>query len=111
MKIRGHLVHHAFPNYKYKLALSAFDNSFNLIILAYMYSYIINYLKTALLLAGFIITMSLYDQLHYYCHFGPYVNISWLKKLKLHHLKHHYRDNTRFFGVTNTFWDKVFGTY
>ncbi len=54
--------------------------------------------------------MTLYDILHYYFHFGPETSIKWLNKLKKNHMKHHFRDSDRGFGVTTTFWDWVFGT-
>ncbi len=33
-----------------------------------------------------------------------------LKFLWTHHLKHHYQDEDRAFGVSSPFWDMVFGT-
>ena len=105
------MIHHAFPNLKYKVALAFYDKTYKIILLAFLGNFFIDKLSIALFFAGFIITMSLYDQIHYYCHFGPNLNIPWLKRLKLQHLKHHYRDNTRFFGVTSPIWDIAFGTY
>ena len=62
------------------------------------------------ILLGLHIMITLYDILHYYFHHGPEINIGIVKKLKKNHLKHHFRDQNRGFGVTNTFWDWVFGT-
>jgi sterol desaturase/sphingolipid hydroxylase (fatty acid hydroxylase superfamily) len=59
---------------------------------------------------GTLFGLTFYDILHYYFHFGPEINIAWLVKLKRNHLKHHYRDQSKGFGVTNTLWDNVFGT-
>ena len=60
---------------------------------------------------GFMLTIIAYDSIHYYCHFGPETNIPWLKKMRINHLKHHYRDFNTNFGVTSNVWDKAFGTY
>lgn len=54
--------------------------------------------------------LTMYDILHYYFHFGPDFNIPIVSALKKNHMKHHYRDSDRGFGVTTTFWDWVFGT-
>jgi sterol desaturase/sphingolipid hydroxylase (fatty acid hydroxylase superfamily) len=35
---------------------------------------------------------------------------SWFQKMKDAHLRHHYRDNSKEFGVTVDFWDKAMGT-
>lgn len=64
----------------------------------------------SLIYIGLIGAIIVYDSIHYYCHFGPEINIKWLKYLRINHLKHHYRDPTRYFGVTNTIWDEIFGT-
>lgn len=71
MNMKDHLIHHAFPNLRYKLALSSFDKIYKSIIFAYLYSFVLSYLEIAILLTGFLLAMSLYDQIHYYCHFGP----------------------------------------
>jgi sterol desaturase/sphingolipid hydroxylase (fatty acid hydroxylase superfamily) len=55
--------------------------------------------------------MIMYESIHYYCHFGPEIQIKWLKTLKINHLKHHYRNQSKNYGVTTNFWDKIFGTY
>ncbi|EFA78529.1 Fatty acid hydroxylase [Heterostelium album PN500] len=54
----------------------------------------------------------LYDTIHYYFHHG---DISWfpakLKEFKTNHLNHHYKDDTKNFGITSTIFDIIFGTY
>jgi sterol desaturase/sphingolipid hydroxylase (fatty acid hydroxylase superfamily) len=54
--------------------------------------------------------MILYDVLHYYFHFGSDFPLPILNSLKKNHMKHHYRDSNRGFGVTTTLWDWLFGT-
>lgn len=68
-------------------------------------------LTVATIFVGFASTIIAYDSIHYYCHFGPETNISWLKTLRINHLKHHYRNKDKNFGVTTNFWDKCFGTF
>ena len=108
--IRGHLIHHSFPNHHKKVAISIIPFSIKLILIALAYSLFLDPLCIGLIFVGFLATVIFYDSIHYYCHYGPELNIRWLKYLRINHLKHHYRDQSRFFGVTNTFWDLVFGT-
>jgi dihydroceramide fatty acyl 2-hydroxylase len=46
----------------------------------------------------------------YYFHFGPELNLPVISYLKKNHMKHHFRDSSKGFGVINLFWDWVFGT-
>lgn len=108
--MRGHLLHHAFPNHHKKVAISIINFTFKLLLIALAYSLFLPPLSVGLIFIGFLITIIFYDSIHYYCHFGPELNIPILKYLRINHLKHHYRDQSRFFGVTSTLWDFICGT-
>ncbi|PIN24095.1 Sphingolipid fatty acid hydroxylase [Handroanthus impetiginosus] len=56
-------------------------------------------------LLGYVI----YDCTHYYLHHGkPLKGLSY--RLKRFHMNHHFRIQNMGFGITNTFWDRIFGT-
>ncbi|MBQ0117588.1 MAG: sterol desaturase family protein [Flavobacterium sp.] len=58
---------------------------------------------------GFMIGYLLYGSMHYAIHaFEP--PFEFLKPLWRNHQMHHYRNEHLGFGVSNTLWDKVFGT-
>lgn len=58
---------------------------------------------------GFIIGYLLYASMHYAIHaYAPF--FKWMKPLWRNHHLHHYKDEELGFGVSNTFWDRVFGT-
>ena len=59
---------------------------------------------------GVIFSLVAYDCLHYYFHFGWEPQWQFIANLKRNHLKHHYKNTDKGFGVTSTLWDKVFGT-
>lgn len=59
--------------------------------------------------AGFMSGYLFYDLTHYATHHWPIRNKVFLA-LKRHHMKHHYKEPDALFGVSNTFWDHVFGT-
>ena len=60
--------------------------------------------------AGFLAGYLLYDMTHYYLHHHkPRTRVGrWLREL---HMRHHFQDDTRGFGISAPYWDKAFGTY
>jgi 4-hydroxysphinganine ceramide fatty acyl 2-hydroxylase len=61
------------------------------------------------LFPGFMFGYLLYASMHYAIHaFEP--PFEFMRPLWRNHQMHHYRNEHLGFGVSNTFWDKVFGT-
>lgn len=59
--------------------------------------------------AGFLIGYVAYDSIHYAVHhFTPRSGIG--KRLRELHMRHHFQDDTRGYGVSAPWWDHVFGT-
>jgi sterol desaturase/sphingolipid hydroxylase (fatty acid hydroxylase superfamily) len=48
-------------------------------------------------------------EIHYWIHHGN-LPWEWLRRLKTHHMAHHYAHPNENFGVSNTFTDVLFGT-
>jgi len=61
------------------------------------------------LFAGGALGYMLYDACHYYFHHGN-LNIAYLQWMKTRHLRHHYKDDSKNFGVTSPIFDVLFGT-
>jgi len=59
--------------------------------------------------AGKVTGYMLYDMNHYFLHHSPYT-FGYLKFMKTYHMAHHYKNPNLGFGVSNHFWDIVFGT-
>ena len=59
--------------------------------------------------AGFLAGYLLYDMTHYYLHHGsPRMRFGrWLREL---HMRHHFQDQERGYGISAPYWDRVFGT-
>jgi sterol desaturase/sphingolipid hydroxylase (fatty acid hydroxylase superfamily) len=59
--------------------------------------------------AGFLFGYVCYDSIHYATHHAPMKGkiALWVKH---HHVRHHYLDPERGFGVSTPVWDYVFGT-
>jgi dihydroceramide fatty acyl 2-hydroxylase len=59
--------------------------------------------------AGFLAGYLAYDMLHYHVHHHtPRTAVG--RKLRELHMRHHFQDDERGFGVSAPYWDRVFGT-
>ena len=110
-----HLSHHVFMNSKYRVAMTLYHTIWSLIKFYCGGYLIVGHVPTASLLAGVIHGANWYDFIHYSYHnldlkFPMQWMQDWYDDLKHHHLVHHFRDNTKGFGVTNFFMDKIFDT-
>jgi sterol desaturase/sphingolipid hydroxylase (fatty acid hydroxylase superfamily) len=61
------------------------------------------------LFAAFITGYLGYDMIHYATHHFT-IRAKWLKKVKLHHMQHHYKTPNMRYGVSSPLWDVIFGT-
>jgi sterol desaturase/sphingolipid hydroxylase (fatty acid hydroxylase superfamily) len=59
--------------------------------------------------AGFLAGYLAYDMTHYYVHHHKPRTIVG-RKLRELHMRHHFQDHERGFGVSAPYWDRVFGT-
>jgi len=58
---------------------------------------------------GFLLGYLVYDISHYAIHHFNFKGNIW-KKIKQHHMLHHYQDPDKGYGVSSPLWDKVFGS-
>jgi 4-hydroxysphinganine ceramide fatty acyl 2-hydroxylase len=56
---------------------------------------------------GFMIGYLFYDISHYAIHHFNFKGAVW-KKIKHHHMLHHYQDPSKGYGVSSPLWDKIF---
>jgi sterol desaturase/sphingolipid hydroxylase (fatty acid hydroxylase superfamily) len=65
--------------------------------------------KGSVFAAGFFLGYLVYDMTHYYLHhFTPKTPFG--KVMRELHMRHHFQDDTRGFGISAPFWDYVFRT-
>lgn len=59
--------------------------------------------------AGFLVGYLVYDYIHFATH---YINFQskFFKDLKRNHMLHHFKTPNLRYGVSSTFWDKIFGS-
>ena len=59
--------------------------------------------------AGFFAGYLVYDMMHYYLHhFRPHGRLG--RFLRERHMRHHFQDDTKGFGISAPYWDDVFRT-
>ncbi len=103
-----HGVHHSYPRDRTRLVMPLpvsiplaiiFYFLFKIIFGEYHYTYF----------AGLVFGYLCYDYIHYATHHFP-MKRGIGKFLKVYHLKHHFRNENKSFGVSSPLWDYVFGT-
>ncbi len=102
-----HGVHHDYPNDLKRLVLppsasiplaTGFYFLFNALLPpTYVYAFF----------PAFITGYLVYDMTHYAIHHFNFKSGLW-KKIKQHHMLHHYQDPSRGYGVSSDLWDKIF---
>jgi sterol desaturase/sphingolipid hydroxylase (fatty acid hydroxylase superfamily) len=104
-----HGVHHDHPNDPMRLVMPP-SVSVPLAALFYLlFVWVLGPERALPMGAGFFAGYLAYDMTHYYVHhFKPRGPIG--RKLRELHMRHHFQDGTRGFGVSAPYWDKVFGT-
>lgn len=110
-----HGCHHDYPNDSMRLVIPP-TASITLAILMYgMFYFFIVFLGGASLgahhafFASFVFGYVVYDMMHYATHYAKFKN-KWFREIQKNHLDHHYVDHDKGFGLSNVFWDRVFGT-
>ena len=102
-----HGVHHDYPNDANRLVMPPSAS----IPLALGFYFLFDWLlPTGVIFAffpGFIGGYLAYDMTHYALHHANFKN-PFLRKLKQHHMLHHYSDATKGYGVSLSLWDKIF---
>ena len=104
-----HGVHHEHPNDPLRLVMPP-AVSVPLAALVFGVLYLIFGERYAPALgAGFFAGYLVYDMLHYYLHhFTPHGRLG--RMLRERHMRHHFQDDTRGFGISAPYWDEVFRT-
>ena len=58
-----------------------------------------------------LLTTCFYEFCHCIQHLGYKPRSKWLAMIKQRHMAHHFHDESGNFGITNYFWDRLFGTF
>jgi sterol desaturase/sphingolipid hydroxylase (fatty acid hydroxylase superfamily) len=104
-----HGVHHQYPNDKDRLVMPITVSIplaalFGLLFVSLMGE------KGWGFFAGFGAGYVGYDMMHYAVHHVQNSKSALFRKIRRHHMAHHFRDTRQGFGVSSYFWDRVFRT-
>jgi dihydroceramide fatty acyl 2-hydroxylase len=104
-----HGVHHDHPNDPMRLVMPPSVSVPLAVIFVYVFYLVIGSPGFMPFGAGFLAGYLYYDMLHYHVHHHvPKTALG--KKLRELHMRHHFQDHDRGYGVSAPFWDYVFGT-
>ncbi len=101
-----HGVHHDYPRDSKRLVMVP---SVSLPLAVIFYSLFSLFLSPAHLysfFSGFVLGYLFYDMTHYAIHHANFKSPFW-KKIKQHHMLHHYDDPSKGYGVSSVLWDKI----
>lgn len=104
-----HGVHHQYPNDKDRLVMPITVS----IPLAVLFGFLfVTFMgdKGWGFFCGFGAGYVFYDMMHYSVHHVQNSKSALFRKIRRHHMAHHFRDTRLGFGVSSYFWDRVFKT-
>jgi sterol desaturase/sphingolipid hydroxylase (fatty acid hydroxylase superfamily) len=104
-----HGVHHDHPNDPLRLVMPPSASVPLAMLFLCLFWLVLGYDAALAFGGGFLAGYLAYDMLHYHVHHHtPRTAVG--RKLREHHMRHHFQDDERGFGVSAPYWDRVFGT-
>ncbi len=104
-----HGVHHDYPSDSKRLVMPPSVSVPLALLFYYLFLAIFGYEKVSSFMPGFLTGYLFYDITHYAVHHFNMHSKFWLA-IKNHHMKHHYKDSDKGYGVSSPIWDKIIGT-
>ncbi|HLT87528.1 MAG TPA: sterol desaturase family protein [Sphingobacterium sp.] len=102
-----HGVHHDYPKDRLRLVMPLSASIPLAAIIYFIFSLFLPEFILAAFFAGFLFGYLIYDECHYAMHHANFKS-GLFKKIKDHHMLHHYSDPERGFGVSSAIWDVIF---
>lgn len=103
----GHLLHHDEP--EALIGMPWIITSGLMFSLWFVFGYWLAFGSASSYVSGWLSGFFFYYTFHHIVHHQFNLKSAWYRKLRAHHKIHHQIPGTNF-GVTNRFWDQVFGT-
>jgi len=103
-----HGVHHDYPNDAKRLVMPLSASIPMALALYFVFLFVFPSTIYAFF-SGFLLGYLAYDMMHYALHHANFKSAFW-KRLKQHHMLHHYSDSTKGYGVSSVLWDKILGS-
>jgi sterol desaturase/sphingolipid hydroxylase (fatty acid hydroxylase superfamily) len=104
-----HGVHHDHPNDPLRLVMPPSVSVPLALLLFWLYTLVLGFGPALAFTAGFLAGYLAYDMLHYHVHHHQ-PRSALGQRLRELHMRHHFQDHERGFGISAPYWDRVFGT-
>ena len=104
-----HGVHHDYPKDRLRLVMPLSASIPMAAIIYGIFSIFFGEYTLSGFFAGFLLGYLIYDESHYAMHHANFKS-GLFKRIKDHHMLHHYSDPERGFGVSSGIWDVIFGS-
>lgn len=104
-----HGVHHDYPSDSRRLVMPPSVSIPLALLFYFLFEAILGSILVAPFFVGFIAGYLVYDMTHYAIHHFNMHNKFWLA-IKKHHIRHHFEDSEKGFGVSSPLWDEIMGT-
>jgi sterol desaturase/sphingolipid hydroxylase (fatty acid hydroxylase superfamily) len=104
-----HGVHHDYPSDSRRLVMPPSVSIPLATLFYFLFKFLIGDISVLPFFAGFLTGYLFYDTTHYAIHHFNMHSKFWLF-IKNHHMKHHYQDSHKGYGVSSPVWDVVIGT-
>jgi sterol desaturase/sphingolipid hydroxylase (fatty acid hydroxylase superfamily) len=101
-----HGVHHDYPRDSKRLVMVPSVSVPLAALFYFLFSLFLAPVNLYAFFPGFIIGYLAYDMTHYAIHHANFKSSFW-KKIKQHHMLHHYDDPSKGYGVSSVLWDKI----
>ena len=105
-----HGVHHDYPSDSRRLVMPPSVSIPLATLFYFLFKFLIGDISVFPFFAGFLIGYLFYDISHYAIHHFNMHSKFWLA-IKNHHIKHHYQNPDKGYGVSSPIWDYVFRTH
>jgi sterol desaturase/sphingolipid hydroxylase (fatty acid hydroxylase superfamily) len=104
-----HGVHHDYPSDSRRLVMPPSVSIPLALLFLYLFYKILGGINVSPFFVGFLTGYLFYDMTHYAVHHFNMHNKFWLF-IKNHHMRHHYLDSQKGFGVSSPVWDDIMRT-
>ncbi|MDZ7274494.1 MAG: sterol desaturase family protein [candidate division KSB1 bacterium] len=104
-----HGIHHNYPNDSTRLVMPPVVSIPLAVLFGVLFRMILGPVFFAPLFSGYLVGYLCYDMIHYATHHFSLKSRAGLW-LKHHHMRHHFQNENRGYGVSTPLWDYVFGT-
>lgn len=106
-----HGIHHFLPMDPYRLVMPPTLFTFLALPSYGLFHLLVSSLPFKLtIFSGLIVGYVIYDLTHYFLHHGAAQKWQYIRRMKAHHMSHHYVHPSLGFGITNIVWDRLFDT-